>query len=91
MKKSEIIWHEVFKRPLTADEIENLKEFSVDYMLDSDELPDDGEEVLVAVRTNIGIVVTTATVTEVCGIYDFAAIAVEKVIAWARFPEYVKE
>lgn len=93
--EEKIIWHEVVMRPMTQEEQEEYAESCEDYTMEElgdiyifdCEMPDDGEEILVATKWGVS--------ADVCGISNGNYLENlgdwDDVIAWAEMPKYKKE
>ena len=84
--EEKIIWHEIYIRPPTEEEIEEYKEtrgYEICYMIDGI-MPDDGQEILIVTKWGVD--------TDVCGIDGGYYLENhgdwDDVMAWAEMPKY---
>lgn len=89
--KEEIIWHEISMRPLTKEEAKEYEELnlSVPPCIMDCELPDDGQEILVATKYGVD---TDEYLTDSDDCYNTCYLGSGRewteVFAWAEMPKY---
>lgn len=89
--KEEITWHEISMRPLTEEEAKEYEELnlSVPPCIMDCELPDDGQEILVATKYGVD---TDEYLMGCDGCYDACCLDSGRewteVFAWAEMPKY---